>query len=92
MNRNVHRAMPDGLAGRIFAGVIVIVMILRRPGWPLAKATTTIGANVFEYRFNARTAKRAFETADHGLGRVRWKRNVAVFAGGSQLKHGRFLP
>jgi len=55
-------------AGRIGAEIIAVIPIVFRPDRSGTKAAAAIGADVIEDVFDARTAERAFEGADHRLG------------------------
>jgi hypothetical protein len=59
--------MPDDAARRVFSKIIVAFPICRWPNRPWNKTSTTVRANVEQNFFYARSAKRAFITADAGL-------------------------
>lgn len=88
MDRGIDRLVFDLIAGGVFSQKVIPFPILRRPDRSRNKPATAVGAHIAEHTFNTRRAKRAFVTANACLQGIRWQGFVAVFASGSELKHG----
>ena len=75
----------------VLAQIVVTLPVMRRPNRPRRKTTTAVRADVAQNHLHTVNAKRAFETANPRVQRVRRQEFVAVFAGGAELEHGKFI-
>src|SRR5258708_4752601 len=91
MRLPVHGPMLHCRACRKYPEVVVALPIARWAIWTYREAPTAVRANVFQNTRDARIAKRAFERADHRLGRLGRQFLVAVLTCRSQLEHGSIL-
>jgi hypothetical protein len=83
--------MFNGGGGGVVAQEIIIRPVMGRPDRPVLETSSATGADIVQHAIHAVSAKSAFVTADACLGRIRRQRLVAVFAGGSEFKHGCIL-
>ena len=88
---DIDRAAFDGLRRRILAKKVIVVPVVAGPDRARDKTAATVGADIVEHLLDTFRAKRAFETADHGLGGIRRQGFVAVLAGGSEFQHMSFV-
>jgi hypothetical protein len=71
----------------MFPQEVTALLVVRRPDWPWHETATAVWTDVVQDIVYAVGAERAFVGADAGFLRVWRQQLVAVFAGGSQLKH-----
>ena len=81
----VYRAMLGLRSSGILAKKILPLPVLFRPDRPRDKSAAAIRTHVVQQMLDAMLAKRAFKTAHHRLGGIRWERLVAVFASGAEF-------
>ena len=79
--------MFAGSAGGIGAEVVCAFPVIVRTNGPRRETPATVRADILQNIFHALSAESALERADHGFGRVRWKRCIAVLARRSQFEH-----
>ena len=85
MGQRVHGPVPDPLARRILAQIVVVLPIAGRPDRARYEAAAAVGADMVQHPVDAVGAKGALVAADAGVERFRRQWFVAVFAGGSEL-------
>ena len=89
MSRRIDRPVLHLGTRWVLAEEIVPFPIPRRPDGAWDKTAAAIRTDVAQNAIDAGRAKRALIRADARFDRVRWQRLVAVFASGSEFKHGR---
>ena len=91
MSRRIDRPVLHLGTRWVLAEEIVPFPIPRRPDGARDKTAAAVRTDVAQNTIDAGRAKRAFIRTDARFERIRWQCLVAVFASGSEFKHGRGL-
>jgi hypothetical protein len=77
----------DRETARLRAEIIAAFPVVLRPNGPGTKTAAAIRACTGQDVFDTGTAEGACKRTNHRIRGIRWKRRVAVRAGGSQFEH-----